>query len=274
MESTPPPAAPAEPTRFFPETGQSVSGPFLAFFEHYGLTLCGFPLSGVMQEGGVRLQVFQNLALEEHVPGRVRLRPLGQAWLAQQRAGERSPLPPGGRAAPQIVDLTERLPRHPARRYGTRPLSQIRYLVLHHTGASGALGPAEIADHHVQVNGWPGIGYHFLIQPDGATYQTQDLTTASFHARQFNLAAAGIAVAGDLLAAEPTPAQLDQLAALVAELLADLGLGTRALRGHGEMVSTPCPGGRFLGGWKPRLLEAVADRWHAVAPATTGPAAG
>lgn len=240
--------------RRVPETGFSVAGPFRAFYEHYGPTLCGFPISDVRLEDGRRCQYFQCLALEEHAPGRVRLKPLGEAWLAMAGASASATETP----APVVVDLTARLPRHPRLHYPTRALAEIRYLVLHHTGAGAEAGPEAIAAEHVATNGWPGIGYHFVVDPAGVVYRTQDITVVSYHARQFNPAAVGIALMGDLANAGPPPAQLAAVADLAAGLLLDLGLPPDALRGHREMVPTTCPGEWFLAGWKLDLARAVA----------------
>lgn len=241
--------------RLVPETGYRLRGPFLSFYEHYGPLLCGLPVSEERLEDGLRCQYFQCLALEEHQPGRVRLKRLGEAWLAIG-----APLAAAAAPAAVAVDLTGKLVRHPQSTYPTRPLADIRYLVIHHTGAGPDIGPAQIAEEHVSGNGWPGIGYHVVVAPDGAVYRTQDLTVVSHHARQFNPVAVGIALMGNLAQAEPPPAQLLATADVVAGLLADLGLPLDALRGHGEMVPTDCPGERFLGGWKLALERATLAR--------------
>ena len=102
------PAPPRE--RLVPETGFRVGEPFLGFYEHYGPTLCGYPVSDVVLEDGRRCQYFQCLALEEHAPGRVRLKRLGEAWLA---AGGGTGADGAPAAAPAVVDLADRLVRDP-----------------------------------------------------------------------------------------------------------------------------------------------------------------
>jgi hypothetical protein len=227
--------------------------PFLAFYEHYGPALCGLPITDARLEDGLRCQYFQCLALEEHEPGRVRLKRLGEAWLAQ---GEPAAPPPPG----PVAELGDSLARHPRQSYPRRALADIRYLVIHHTGAAAEVGPVEIAQEHVAVNDWPGIGYHFVVGADGAVSRTQDLTVVSYHARQFNPAAVGIALQGDFSQGPPPTAQLEATADVVAGLVADLGLPPDALRGHCEMVPTDCPGPHFLDGWKPLLERAVMAR--------------
>ncbi len=248
-------AAPAAVIAAPPAPG-TLTGAFRAFYDHYGPGLCGEPLDRV-DEGGVPTQYFRNLALEELEPGVVRLKPLGEAWLARQDV--LVPAYADG-DAPAHVDMVDRLPRDPAQAYPNRPLSDIRYLVIHHTGAPEDVNPHRIAREHVEQNGWPGIGYHYVIGTDGTRYRTQDLTAVSYHAAQFNPAAVGIALAGDWTQAVPPPAQLVAAAVLLAELCADLGLPFSAIRGHREMVPTGCPGELFLSAWKPRLVAIAAER--------------
>ena len=174
------------------------------------------------------------------------------------------------------MDLTAELARHASKSYATRPLADIRYLVLHHTGAGAEIGARAIADEHVRVNDWPGIGYHFVVDHSGTIAMTQDLTTVSHHARQFNPAAVGIALTGELSGSLPTSEQMAALTELLAMLLSDLGLGIWSVRGHREMVATPCPGDTFLTVWKPRLIRQVAlrlDPSAAPAAATDAPTA-
>jgi hypothetical protein len=249
---------PGDGARFFGETGHAVAGAFLAFLDQYGLGVCGYPLSDVIEEDGVRVQYFQHLALEDVPAGGVRLKALGEAWLALQHARGVAAL--AGVPAPEVVDLVAQLPRHPTRSYPTRPLADIRYIVLHHTGASRDVGVRAIAAEHVHVNGWPGIAYHYLVGADGTLWRTADITTVTYHARQFNAASVAVALVGDLATSLPGGAQLERTADLVARLLVDLGLPVENVRGHREMVVTPCPGETFLGVWKPRLRRAIEAR--------------
>ncbi len=246
----------AAPGAAMRNVAEGLEEPFASFYAHYGPTLCGRPLGEVVVEEGRRRQYFGGRAVEEHEPRRVRLVRLGEAWLAI-RQGQQAAR--GGRAHP-VTDISRSLRRDPSQHYAARPLCDIRYLVIHHTGASAAFGPEAIARAHVEDNGWPGIGYHFVVDPAGTIYHTQDLTVVSYHARQFNPASVGIAVMGDLTSAQPTPAQLEATADLIASLLFDLGLPLDAVRGHREMVPTPCPGDAFLRVWRPRLMAAVQER--------------
>ena len=60
-------AADAPGRRFFRETGHSLRGAFLAYWEaHGGLAQFGFPLSEEVQEGGITVQYFERNRFEHH----------------------------------------------------------------------------------------------------------------------------------------------------------------------------------------------------------------
>lgn len=250
------------------QTGRRVAGPFLAFWTNFGPTLCGEPLTDEVLVDGRRVQVFERLVLEEIAPERVVPMGIGAQWL--QAALERRGGAVGATAeavviadrtaelAAQAVDAADDVPPGGLARYPRRTLADIRFIVIHHTGGAPDVGPAAIDRTHRAAFGWPGIGYHFVVDADGGVHQTQDLTVVSHHARQFNLASVGVALCGNFDAAPPPAGQLDRAAALVAHLVDRLGLPLDAVRGHGELVATPCPGATFAEGWRDALLDAVA----------------
>lgn len=238
---------------------------FAAFAAHHGEAFCGPPLAAASMEAGVAVQYFRNMALELGPDGQVSPRPLGALVFEASRDAK----PQVGMAAPGWTDVRGLLPVHQTLRYPHRPLAQIRYLVLHHSGVSARHDARQIADEHVHANGWPGIGYHFVIGYSGIIEHCQDLTVSSHHVAQFNPVAVGIALLGDLSASAPGSRQLDATADLLAWLRQDLGLPRQAIRGHGEMVSTVCPGRLFMDRWKPQLLEMVGNRFAALGLVTS-----
>ncbi len=262
-------AGDAPPTsRYFPETGCLVEGAFLDFFDRYGVDLCGLPLSNRVLDGGVPTQYFQRLALEEPTPGQVRLKALGDEVLRlrQERPtslGPAGPLPTTrlvGSAPFTLVNQLDRLPQHPTARYPSRPLEYIRHLIIHHSGVPASVGPEVIAGYHVTDLNWPGIGYHFVVDATGQVYQTNALTTAAYHARQFNTSGVGIALLGNFNQAVPPAAQLDAAAELCAWLVRGLDLPLDAIKGHRELIAVTCPGEYWLQGpaWKDSLVGRVA----------------
>lgn len=242
--------------RFFEETGYTVGGDILAFWERFGEEVFGLPISEVFEEAGVTTQYFERVAVESPAPGEVRLKPLGREVLRLREMVHR-PRPMVVR--PPIIDLVHDLPRHKERRYETRTLAQVQQIVIHHTATDPSVGVEVIARKHVDELGWPGIGYHFVIDAGGQIYQTNNLTTVSFHARQANPTTVGVTFSGNFDEAVPTEAQLESGGQLCAYLLRELSLPLQNVRGHKDFVSTDCPGRNWAEGalWRDALIERI-----------------
>jgi hypothetical protein len=273
----------ANTERFFPETGQVVRGPFLDFFNRYGLDVCGYPITAESLDQGRPVQFFQRIALEQPEPGMVRLLPVGAELLAvreqlRRLRGEATVPTPVNLALlpPPPVPIDNRVGRlavHPTDRYLTRALSDIRRLVVHRTGAPADVGPETVAEYHVYRQGWPGIGYHFMVGADGHVWQTNGLTTVSHHAREFNATAVGIALTGLFDDSIPTEVQLSAAAQLCTWLLEGLHLPPEAIQGHRELVRTACPGDGWLQGaaWGRQLQSQVRSLLGLPPDASSGP---
>jgi hypothetical protein len=152
------------------------------------------------------------------------------------------------------------LPKHPSKTFGTRPLSQIEYLIVHHTAIRGDVPAERIASYQVENQDRAGIAYHFYITGDGTVYQTNRLETVSDHAYDRSPVGVGIAFAGDFTSAIPTTAQLDNGARLLAYLLQKLALDVNSIKGIKEFVPTHAsPGNQWLEGqkWKEMLLSRI-----------------
>ena len=263
---------------FFPQTGCSVTDPFLATFNRYGTELFGYPATDAFNEYGVYTQYFQNAVLQQSPPGQVRFRAAGSEVLAARPKiaalqaqvkilatqvialrARLAALTSGATPAPQVTDVVDTLPKHPTLKYETRTLDKIKTLVVHHTAVPGTVGPNEIARYQVDVRGWPGIGYHFVIMPDGTIFQTNRLESISYHARQANPTSLGVAFAGNFDSAGPTEAQLQSGGRLLAWLLQTLKLDSSTIKGHKDFVQTACPGAQWDKGlkWRDKLLEQV-----------------
>jgi len=145
--------------------------------------------------------------------------------------------------------------------FNARPLSQIDRIIIHHTAVAPTVGAERIAQHRVDDQGWPGIGYHYFITGDGQIQQTNELTTQSTHAGQFDPVAIGIAFAGDFTNAAPSPAQIDAGAQLMAWLLPQLNLSLQAVYGYKELVNTQSPGAQWNAGarWGDQLRQRIQD---------------
>lgn len=170
-----------------------------------------------------------------------------------------APAPSAGAVPPAIEDIAASLPHHPVLRFDTRPLSQIRRVVIHHTAIPAHIGAERIARYVIDKKGWPGIRYHYFITGDGRIQQTNPLTTLTTHAGPFSAESVGIGFAGDFTSTIPTAAQLDAAGRLIAWLLARFGLPPEAVVGYKELVNTQSPGLQWDDGlrWKNLLLERV-----------------
>jgi len=243
-----------------------VRGGFLSFFRYYGLSVCGYPLTEVSIEEGLPTQYFQHLALEEYDLGRVRPKPIGEELLKLRRKAKRQtkPVP-----KPAVQDLADQLPRHPQRQYRTRTLDEIEHLVVHHTASSPDITPQQIAAYHVQRLDWPGIGYHFMVDPAGQIYMTNRLEAISYHVGLENETGVGVCLIGDFEQRPPPRPQLEATARLLAWLVGLTGLEATYIVGHGDLVPTQCPGQLWFKeqSWQATLRQMVDQSLRAVASA-------
>ena len=172
------------------------------------------------------------------------------------------PVTPPAVAPPPMEDVTNRLRRHPVKRFDQRTLDQIQYLVIQHSVLPGDFPPEKIADFLVEKKQWPGIGYHFYITADGKIYQTNHLETVCYFAGpnvQYNPLGVCICFAGNFTDEIPTSAQLSSGGRLLAFLMRELHLPVESIRGQKEFVATQSPGQQWDSGqkWKDMLLAEV-----------------
>jgi hypothetical protein len=122
------------------------------------------------------------------------------------------------------------------------PRDATKQLILHHIGTlERDVSVKEIHDWHCG-QGWSGIGYHFVVRKDGTVERGRPIDTVGSHAKGFNNRSVGINVVGNFMVAQPTGAQLDSLAKLLADLCEHYHLGPDAIIGHRDTKITECPG--------------------------------
>jgi N-acetyl-anhydromuramyl-L-alanine amidase AmpD len=286
VEISPPPPLPsppepepeplAIPERTFAQTGKTVRGKFLEFFDRNGLDICGYPITEQFEEDGLQSQYFQRLALEEVESGMIQLKLVGaEAWASRSKitkmeASSRAlgwKLLATGPNQPPMEDIVEDLLTHPTRRYAWRSLADIQQIVIHHTATSPSITPQRLAQYQVQQQGRAGIIYHFCVAANGTIYWTNRLETVSDHAYSQNQCSVGICFPGNFTATIPTGAQLEAGGKLCAWLLGSLRLPSSAIVGLGEFVNTQSPGKQWLSGqrWKDKLMEIVEATMEASA---------
>lgn len=124
--------------------------------------------------------------------------------------------------------------------YATRNLEQIEQIVVHHSASLD--GTAEdFAEWHVRDRGWPGIGYHFVIEKNGAIVMGNPLTNISYHTQGQNTKSVGIVLSGNFEIEQPTAAQMASLSNLIAYLRDELP-NELQVYGHRDFAATACPG--------------------------------
>ncbi|MBI2906546.1 MAG: N-acetylmuramoyl-L-alanine amidase [Chloroflexi bacterium] len=138
----------------------------------------------------------------------------------------------------EVEDLRETLK---GSGYPSRDLSAVNYLVIHHSGVDRDSSAEAIAAYHVDSLGWPGIGYHFLVHPDGRIEYVGDIATLRYNVAGRNAEVIGICLPGDFTAHPPTEAALSSARALVRALRLELGRHLPVV-GHRELNPTACPG--------------------------------
>jgi N-acetyl-anhydromuramyl-L-alanine amidase AmpD len=249
--------------------GFTLGGNFLAFYRANS-QLTGAPISNAGVENGVQTQYFESLALQASSGG-VRPAPIGRELINARRTiaelqGRAAQAAGGGALTPdrfgfQLQDVSASLPASTDKKWPRRQVSEIAYIVIHHTTAAGTLPPADLARAMIKQDK-PGIKYHFYITANGAVYQTQPLDALTDHAAGQSRTGVGVALAGNFVGdAVPGEAQLSSAGELCAWLMARLNLSEARIRGMSEIVpSHQSPGEQWTKGanWKERLL-AVAD---------------
>jgi N-acetylmuramoyl-L-alanine amidase len=144
-----------------------------------------------------------------------------------------------------ITDIINQLPHKGE--YRQRSLESIDKIVIHHSASpSGKFNLWDFAKWHIDPAGRlnaPRIAYHFGIEPDGKIYQTNKLTSLSWHAPNANTNGIGIVLNGNFENEKPTDAQVRSLKKLIRYLNGKLGKKL-AVYGHREIKgnSTACPG--------------------------------
>jgi hypothetical protein len=136
-------------------------------------------------------------------------------------------------------------------------------ITIHHTAGvnriTGGAGVKGIQDYHMNTKGWSDIGYHFLIDQDGTIYQGRPENRVGAHVLNQNTGNLGVSLMGDFMTTAPPDAQMKAAAHLVRYLSKkyNIGLNRTNVKGHGERMSTDCPG-TILRGQLDKLVQ-LAD---------------
>ena len=161
-----------------------------------------------------------------------------------------------------FIDLRDSIPGDSYNWSWVRPLSQVNYLAIHHSAGPDTQTPDEIANYHINNNGWGGIGYHFLIGKDGIVYYVGDISTARANVANLNEQVIGICLIGNFTSARiPTNEQFDSAHKLCDFFINNYSPLTNVnswdtVKGHKELPgqSTVCPGDNWPA-WRENIIK-------------------
>lgn len=116
-------------------------------------------------------------------------------------------------------------------------------IALHHSASGLNLTPDMIHSGHLKL-GWAGIGYHFVITPDGKVYMGRPITAVGANVAGHNSHVIGICFIGnfDINKNVPTQAQIKSGQELIIDLFK---IKKFMIKGHRDLMATACPG-RFF----------------------------
>ncbi len=140
----------------------------------------------------------------------------------------------------KVKDVSKKLTISKTKKYSRRELLDIDQIIIHHSATTSGT-PASFAKWHVHERGWPGIGYHYVIQKDGTIYQTNDLDVVSYHTSGQNTRSIGICLTGNYDKQTPPAIQLQQCAQLITAL-DELLFNDLIIFGHRDFSTKTCPG--------------------------------
>lgn len=136
------------------------------------------------------------------------------------------------------------LPTHTTKKYRERDLnvSDSLTIYIHHTAVRADASLEAIAGYHVNHNGWPGVGYHSAVNPDGDAFILNNLETISYHTRGDNTKGISIVLLGNYNTRKLTDDQIETLQYLTDAICSVLPI--KAIKGHRDArnASTSCPG--------------------------------
>ena len=118
-------------------------------------------------------------------------------------------------------------------------------IVIHHTGGTDIDASAEQIDGWHKNQDWVGIGYHFVIRKNGTIERGRPEWAVGSHAYGENWHTLGIHLSGAMDKVQPTDAQIESCAHLVAYLCDEyeIPIDREHIVGHLEVNDdTSCPG--------------------------------
>ncbi len=126
-------------------------------------------------------------------------------------------------------------------------------IIIHHQAGSAV--PASTMHQWHLDRGWAGIGYHWVIQPDGTIEAGRPHDVIGSHAKGANANSIGVCFAGHIDLAPPTERQIAAFAELYHTMIKP-AYGDLEITGHRDHGATTCPGRHMP---MDRIREMVSD---------------
>jgi len=148
-----------------------------------------------------------------------------------------------------IKKIRNDLPTHKTKKYPKRDLSKISHIDIHHSASPqenyrGIETIKGFARFHVNGHGWPGIGYHYVIDPDGVIYKTGDDGESRWSVGGNNSYTISIMMIGRLDTEKPTDKQYAAALGLAKVVSDAYSVPVKNVKGHKEYPghsSNTCP---------------------------------
>jgi len=119
--------------------------------------------------------------------------------------------------------------------------SKTEMIVLHHSASAVATVETIHALH--LLNGYGGIGYHYLVRKDGSIWRGRPENVVGAHSKGNNLYSIGICFEGNFENEEMGEAQVVAGVELIKDILSRYG--ELEIVGHRDLQATACPGKGF-----------------------------
>lgn len=122
---------------------------------------------------------------------------------------------------PKFKDVRTSLARHATNRFPVLDMNGKTEIAIHHALVRQGLAGANAegyARFHVHTHNWPGIGYSYVIEPDGTIKFCNPINWRTYHVGNSNNFSIGICLTGDFRTDKVTPEQAKSLRLLVNRL--------------------------------------------------------